>query len=71
MNLTLRRRATSEPGLIAQSTEDHGRIVAAIAGHDPDRAAAAMAQHLAHIKESTMRMMAAQKFGVIEGRSRR
>jgi GntR family transcriptional repressor for pyruvate dehydrogenase complex len=68
MNLHLRRRATEEPGLIAQSTEDHARIAAAIAAHDPGRAASAMERHLAHIKESTMRMMAGQKFTVIESR---
>jgi GntR family transcriptional repressor for pyruvate dehydrogenase complex len=66
MDLHIRRRATAEPGLISQSTEDHAGIAAAIAAHDPDRAAAAMAQHLAHIKESTKRAMAGQKFGVIE-----
>jgi len=66
MNLNLRRRATAEPGLIAQSTEDHAEIAAAIAAHDPERAAAAMEQHLVHIKESTMRMMAGQKFRLIE-----
>jgi GntR family transcriptional repressor for pyruvate dehydrogenase complex len=66
MDLHIRRRATAEPGLIAQSTEDHAGIAAAIAAHDPDRAAQAMAQHLAHIKESTKRTMADQKFGVIE-----
>jgi GntR family transcriptional repressor for pyruvate dehydrogenase complex len=66
MDLHIRRRATAEPGLIAQSTEDHAGIAAAIAAHDPDRAAAAMAQHLAHIKESTKRTMASQKYGVVE-----
>ena len=66
MDLHIRRRATAEPGLIAQSTEDHAGIAAAIAAHDPDRAAAAMAQHLTHIKESTKRTMAGQKFGVVE-----
>jgi GntR family transcriptional repressor for pyruvate dehydrogenase complex len=69
MDLHIRRRATAEPGLISQSTEDHAGIAAAIAAHDPDRAAAAMAQHLAHIKESTKRAMAGQKFGVIESAS--
>jgi|UPI00048357F4 GntR family transcriptional repressor for pyruvate dehydrogenase complex len=66
MDLHIRRRATAEPGLIAQSTEDHAGIAAAIAAHDPDRAAAAMARHLTHIKESTKRTLASQKFGVIE-----
>lgn len=66
MDLHIRRRATAEPGLIAQSTEDHACIAAAIAAHDPNQAAAAMAQHLTHIKESTQRTMESQKFGVIE-----
>jgi GntR family transcriptional repressor for pyruvate dehydrogenase complex len=65
MDLHIRRRATAEPGLIAQSTEDHAGIAAAIAAHDPERAAAAMAQHLTHIKESTKRTMASQKYGVV------
>jgi GntR family transcriptional repressor for pyruvate dehydrogenase complex len=65
MDLHVRRRATAEPGLIAQSTEDHAGIAAAIAAHDPERAANAMAQHLTHIKESTKRTMASQKFGVV------
>jgi len=66
MDLHIRRRATAEPGLIAESTEDHTEIAAAIAAHDPDRAAAAMAHHLAHIKESTMRTLAGQRFDVVE-----
>lgn len=57
MGLDFRRQATAEPGLIAQSTEDHSRIAAAIAAHDPQRAGAAMAKHLAHIEESTKRVM--------------
>ena len=71
MDLYLRRRATAEPGLIAQSTEDHTRIVAAIIAHDPESAATAMARHLTNIKESTMRMMEVQKFDLIETRRRR
>ena len=67
MDLHIRRRATAEPGLIAESTEDHADIAAAIAARDPERAAAAMAQHLSHIKESTVRTMANHKFGVVDG----
>jgi GntR family transcriptional repressor for pyruvate dehydrogenase complex len=58
MGLDLRRRATAEAGIIAQSTEDHRLIAAAIAGHDPQRAAAAMDRHLVHIEESTRRVLA-------------
>jgi GntR family transcriptional regulator, transcriptional repressor for pyruvate dehydrogenase complex len=71
MNLYLRRRATAEPGLIAQSTEDHKQIVSAIVAHDPESAVTAMARHLTHIKESTLRMMDAQKFDLIETRRKR
>ncbi len=69
--LYLRRRSTAEPGLIAQSTEDHTRIVAAIIAQDPESAATAMARHLTNIKESTMRMMEVQKFDLIETRQKR
>ncbi|MBV9221663.1 MAG: FadR family transcriptional regulator [Methylobacteriaceae bacterium] len=59
MGLDLRRRATESPALIAQSTQDHTRIVGAIAARDPARAAAEMAVHLGHIEESTRRIIAA------------
>lgn len=59
LGLDIRRRATEQPGLIAQSTADHAEIAAAIAAHDPDRAAAAMIKHLAHIEESSRQVMAA------------
>jgi GntR family transcriptional repressor for pyruvate dehydrogenase complex len=71
MDLHIRRRATAEPGLIAESTEDHADIAAAIAARDPERAAAAMGQHLSHIKESTVRTMASQKFGMVESTLKR
>ena len=58
LGLEIRRRATAEPGLIAQSTEDHARIVEAISAGDPHRAAEAMKTHLAHIEESTRRFAA-------------
>jgi GntR family transcriptional repressor for pyruvate dehydrogenase complex len=58
MGLDFRRRATEEPGLIAQSTQDHTRIAAAIAAQEPDRAAGAMTRHIVHIEESTKRVMA-------------
>jgi GntR family transcriptional repressor for pyruvate dehydrogenase complex len=71
MDLHIRRRATAEPGLIAESTADHTEIAAAIAAHDPEGAAAAMARHLSHIKESTERTMASQRFGVVETTAKR
>lgn len=58
LGLDVRRRATEEPGIIAQSTDDHTRIVEAICAGDPDRAAEAMKLHLAHIEASTRRLWA-------------
>jgi GntR family transcriptional repressor for pyruvate dehydrogenase complex len=58
LGLDVRRRATEEPGIIAQSTEDHTCIVEAICAADPDRAADAMKVHLAHIEASTRRLWA-------------
>ena len=58
MGLDIRRRATEEPDLIAQSAGDHARIVAAIAVSAPDKAADAMRLHLEHIKASTRRFAA-------------
>jgi GntR family transcriptional repressor for pyruvate dehydrogenase complex len=61
MGLDIRRRATEDPRLIRQSTEDHRRIVAAISAHDPEAAGAAMAVHLDHIEETTRRTMEAER----------
>jgi GntR family transcriptional repressor for pyruvate dehydrogenase complex len=70
MDLHIRRRATAEPGTIAESSEDHAQITAAITAHDPERAAAAMTQHLSHIRESTVRTLASREFEVVEGEPR-
>ncbi len=61
MGLDIRRRATENLSLIRQSTEDHGRIVRAIAARDAEAAAAAMAVHLDHIEETTRRTMEAER----------
>jgi GntR family transcriptional repressor for pyruvate dehydrogenase complex len=53
MGLSIRRRATENVALIRRSLGEHARIVEAIAAHDADRAAIAMAAHLDHIEEST------------------
>jgi GntR family transcriptional repressor for pyruvate dehydrogenase complex len=58
LGLEIRRRATADPAIIRQSTEDHTRIVEAIAAHNPVQAAEAMREHLAHIEESTRRFAA-------------
>jgi GntR family transcriptional repressor for pyruvate dehydrogenase complex len=55
LGLDIRRRATAEPGIIAQSTEDHAQIVEAIYARDQTRAGEAMKTHLAHIEASTRR----------------
>jgi len=55
LGLDIRRRATAEPGIIAQSTKDHTRIVEAICARDQTRAGEAMKTHLAHIEASTRR----------------
>jgi len=58
LGLDIRRRATTEPGIIAQSTEDHAHIVEAICARDETRAGEAMKTHLAHIEASTRRFAA-------------
>lgn len=55
MGLDVRRRATADPGIIAQSTEDHTRIVKSISQRDSQRAGKMMKLHLQHIEESTRR----------------
>jgi GntR family transcriptional repressor for pyruvate dehydrogenase complex len=57
MGLDVRRRATQDPVLIRQSTQDHIRIVAAIAARDGERAFREMLVHLDHIEETTRRAM--------------
>lgn len=71
LGLDIRRRATQEPGLIAQSTADHTRIVEAIAVGHPDRAAEAMKVHLAHIEESTRRVATMDASSVLDAGRRR
>jgi len=53
-----RRRAQVEPGLIAQSTKEHTRVATAIAAHDPQGAADAIAAHIRRIETSTRRVLA-------------
>jgi GntR family transcriptional regulator, transcriptional repressor for pyruvate dehydrogenase complex len=58
LGLDTRRRATAEPGVIAQSTKDHIRIVEAISARDQTRAGEAMKTHLANIEATTRRFAA-------------
>ena len=53
MGLSIRRRATEKVALIRRSLGEHARIVEAVAAHDADCAAIAMAAHLDHIETST------------------
>ena len=57
MGLDIRRRATQKSSLIRQSTNDHIRIVKAIAARDGEKAARAMGIHLDHIEASTRAVM--------------
>ena len=63
LGLDLRRRATAEFGAIAQSADDHRRIVEAIAARDPEQASRAMLEHLDHIEASTRRIMTLDRAG--------
>lgn len=54
------RRARTDPNLIAQSTADHAAIVAAIAEHDAEGAASAMATHIQNIESSTRRVVTSE-----------
>lgn len=55
------RRARAEPKLIAQSTADHGEIVAAIIARDPEQAARAMSDHIRNIELSTLRVISRRR----------
>ena len=57
MAIESRRRASAQPGVLAQSAKDHAAIVAAIAARDADAAGAAMAAHVAHICKTTLAAM--------------
>lgn len=55
MGLDVRRRATADPVIIAQSTEDHTGIVEAVSERDSKTAGEMMRVHLHHIEDSTRR----------------
>jgi GntR family transcriptional repressor for pyruvate dehydrogenase complex len=52
-----RRKASMQPGVLATSAADHEAIAEAISRHDPEAAARAMADHVAHIRETTFAVM--------------
>lgn len=49
-----RRQASSKAGVLKRSAEDHAAICEAIAAHDAEAAAAAMAVHVENIRNSTL-----------------
>jgi GntR family transcriptional repressor for pyruvate dehydrogenase complex len=59
-----RRKASAVPGVLRRSAADHAAITEAIARHDPDAAAAAMAIHVANIRETTFAVMASAAPGL-------
>jgi GntR family transcriptional repressor for pyruvate dehydrogenase complex len=52
-----RRKASAQPGVLRRSAADHAAITEAVARHDPQAAAAAMALHVANIRETTFAVM--------------
>ena len=56
--LDYRRQALKRKGAIAQSVQDHERIVAALATGDPVIAEDALGHHLQHVHKSTVQEMA-------------
>lgn len=55
--LDFRRQALQRPGTIAQSVQDHERIVAALSTGDAQKAEQALAAHLDHIHQTTQAVM--------------
>ena len=60
LGMEYRRIAAETPGVIRQSFDDHGAIVAALAARDCDAAAASMIAHMTHVQDSTVAAMATQ-----------
>jgi len=52
-----RRKASLQPGVLVRSAADHEAIAEAIARHDPEAAASAMACHVANIRDTTYAVM--------------
>ena len=58
LGIEYRRVASETPGVIQRSANEHDAIVAALATRDPERAAAAMRDHLSSIARTTYEAMA-------------
>ncbi len=56
--LDYRRQAMKRPGAIANSVNDHAKIVAALKTRDPELAAASMNTHLQRVRQTTLTEMA-------------
>lgn len=52
-----RRKASTQPGVLQQSAKDHEAIVAALRAHNPKSASKAMAEHVIHIRDTTLAVM--------------
>ncbi len=52
-----RRKASEMPGVLDQSARDHDAIVKALVARDPNAAEAAMAEHVEHIRRTTLDVM--------------
>lgn len=54
IGLDFRKRASETKGVLEQSFRDHTALVAALRARDPDAAAAAAAQHMRNVYQSTV-----------------
>ena len=54
LGMEFRRLASETAGILAQSHRDHHAILAALSNHDPDAAAAAAANHMRNVFDSTL-----------------
>jgi GntR family transcriptional repressor for pyruvate dehydrogenase complex len=58
INIASRRRTNELPEVRRRTLKDHRAIVAALRNHDPQRAAQAMRNHLAHVEAKLKKMSA-------------
>lgn len=54
VGLDFRKRASETPGVLKQSMRDHRILLDALSARDPDAAAAAAAQHMKNVYDSTI-----------------
>jgi GntR family transcriptional repressor for pyruvate dehydrogenase complex len=63
IELDVRRRASELPGVIAKSVSQHVEIAEAVRDGREDDAVAAARAHLEHVRDCTLRILAAAKTG--------